>query len=173
MKIGVFIVFLLLLFPFQATVLYSLSPWGIRPDLCLVTACLTGLWAGRVRGTLAGMVLGLIQDVFSASSLWLNLLMKAGAGFLLGNLARHLPNLQSPLVFVPVAALSFVWGIVFLLLSRTGTGEMLFSVVTLLLPQAVLDGLVAIGINWVIARWWVAVPKRETWTGRLSGGVSR
>ena len=127
MKIGAFIVCLLFLFPFQATLLYSLSPWGIRPDLCLITACLVGVWAGRARGAVVGVVLGFIQDLFSVSALWLNLLTKAGSGFLTGTFTKNLSNMDSPLVFFPVAALSFVWGIVLWLSSRTGTGEMLYS----------------------------------------------
>ncbi len=173
MKLVVFIVFLLLLFPFQATLLYSVSPWGIRPDLCLITACLVGLRAGWVRGMIVGAFLGFVQDLFSASSLWLNLLTKAGAGFLAGNVTKHFSNMDSPLAFFPIAALSFVWGIIFLLSSRAGTGEMLYSAVTLLLPQVMLDGLVAIGINWMIARWMVKAPVREGWAGGFHGGASR
>ena len=169
----VFIVFLLFLFPVQATLLYSVSPWGIRPDLCLLTACLVGLWAGRVPGVIVGVVLGFIQSLFSASSLWLNLLTKAGAGFLAGNVTKHFSNMESPLVFFPVAALSLVWGIVFWLSSRVGTGEVFYSAITLLLPQAILDGLVAIGINWMIARWVVKAPVREGWVGGFHGGASR
>ncbi len=161
MKIGAFIVFLVFLVSFHATFVYSFSPWGIRPDLCLVTACLVGLRAGRVQGLFVGVALGFVQDVFSASSLWLNLLTKAVGGFLAGTVAKNLSNMESALAFFPVAALSFMGGVVFLLESRTGTGAMLYSAVTLLLPQAILDGLVAIGINWIIARWVVRMSARE------------
>ncbi len=173
MRVGVFIVFLLLLFPFQATFVYSLSPWEIRPDLCLITAFLVGLWAGRVRGVIVGVALGLVQDVFSASPLWLNLLTKAGAGFLAGTVAKNLSNMESPLAFFPIAALSFVWGMVFLLSSRSGTDAMLYSAYTLLLPQAVLDGLVGIGVHWIVARWIVPAPAHEGWARVSQGSVWR
>lgn len=173
MRTGAFIVFLLLLFPVQATVVSSLSPWGIRPDLCLITAFLVGLRAGRARGVIVGMALGLIQDVFSASPLWLNLLTKAGAGFLAGTVAKNLSRMQSPLAFFPIAALSFVWGIVFLLSSRTGTDAMIYSAYTLLLPQAILDGFVAIGVHWIVARWMVPAPAREGWASVPQGGLCR
>ncbi len=167
----VFIVFLLFLAPVQATLLSSWSPWGIRPDLCLIAACLVGLWAGRGRGALAGAALGFVQDLFSASPLWLHLLTKAGAGFLAGSLAKNVSNMGSPLVFFPIAALSVVWGIVFLLSSRSGTEGMLYSVATLLLPQAGLDGLVAIGVNWIIARRVVNASVRGAWARGARGIV--
>ncbi len=176
MNVGVFLVFLsglLFLLPVQSTLLYSLSPWGLRPDLCLIVTCLTGLWGGPVRGVVVGVVLGVGQDIFSAGSLWLNLLTKAGTGFLAGHFAKNFSNMESPLVFFPIAALSFVWGVVFWLSSRTGTGAMLHGAVTLLLPQAALDGLVAVGFNWVIARWMAAGPAREDWAGRFPGGGVR
>ncbi len=173
MKTVVFIVFMLFLVPFQATFAYSLSPWGIRPDFYLIAACLVGLWGGWVRGVIVGVFLGVIHDLFSASPLWLNLLTKAGAGFLAGNLKKNLSNMESPLAFFPIAALSFVWGIVFLLSSRAGIGEMLYSAVTLLFPQAIVDGLAAIGINWIIARWMVKTQGREAWARDFQGGVYR
>lgn len=160
MKIGAYTVFVLLLFSIQATLLYSLSPLGIQPDLCLVIACLVGFRMGSVPGVLVGFCLGVIQDLFSAGPFGLNTFTKAGAGFLAGVFAENLANRASYAAFVPVMACSVLSAIVFLLWSRVGTGlgEMFHGFFSILLPQAMLDGLLAVVANWVIVRWLVEAP---------------
>ena len=160
MKISAYTVFILFLFSFQATLLYSLSPLGIQPDLCLVIACLVGFRTGQVPGVLVGFGLGFIQDLFSAGPFGLNTFTKAGVGFLAGVFAKNLANRASYAAFVPVMACSVLSAIVFLLWSRMGMGlgEMFYGFFSILLPQAILDGLVAIVANWVIVRWVVEAP---------------
>ncbi len=160
MKISVYAVFILFLFSFQATLFYSLSPFGIQPDLCLVIACLVGFRTGQVPGVIVGFCLGFIQDLFSAGPFGLNTFTKAGAGFLAGVFAKNLANRASYAAFVPIMACSVLSAIVFLLASRMGMGlgEMFHGFSSILLPQAILDGLAAILANWIIGRWLVEVP---------------
>ncbi len=160
MKISAYAVFILFLFSFQATVFYSLSPFGIQPDLCLVIACLVGFRTGQVPGVIVGFCLGLIQDLFSAGPFGLNTFTKAGVGLLAGVFASNLANRASYAAFVPIMACSILSAIVFLLSSRMGMGlgEMFHGFSSILLPQAILDGLVAIVANWIIGRWLVEVP---------------
>ena len=160
MKISAYAVFILFLFSFQATLFYSLSPFGIQPDLCLVIACLVGFRTGQVPGVIVGFCLGFIQDLFSAGPFGLNTFTKAGAGFLAGVFAKNLANRASYAAFVPIMACSVLSAIVFLLSSRMGMGlgEMLHGFSSILLPQAILDGLAAIVANWIIGRWLVEVP---------------
>lgn len=157
MKISAYTIFILFIFSFQATLLYSLSPLGIRPDLCLVTVCLVGFWMGGVRGFIVGLCLGFIQDLFSAGTLWLHTLTKAGAGLLASVFAKNLSNRAFHAAFVPIVACSFLSAIVFLLSSRMGMGlgEMLYGMSSTVVPQVILDGLVAVAANWVIGRWMV------------------
>ena len=160
MKISVYAVFILFLFSFQATLFYSLSPFGIQPDLCLVIACLVGFRTGQVPGVIVGFCLGFIQDLFSAGPFGLNTFTKAGAGFLAGVFAKNLANRASYAAFVPIMACSVLSAIVFLLASRMGMGlgEMFHGFSSILLPQAIVDGLAAIVANWIIGRWLVEVP---------------
>ena len=160
MKISAYTVFVLLLFSIQATLLYSLSPLGIQPDLGLVIACLVGFRMGSVPGVIVGFCLGVIQDLFSAGPFGLNTFTKAGAGFLAGVFAENLANRASYAAFVPVMACSVLSAVVFLLWSRSGMGlgEMFHGFFSILLPQAMLDGLLAVVANWVIVRWLVEAP---------------
>lgn len=155
MKTGLFASLILLLVPLQATVLGSVSPFGVRPDLCLVAACLVGFLTGQVQGLVLGFLLGFVQDLFSASDLWLNTITKASVGFFSGLVARNLANTASHSVFFLMAIFSIFSGVVFLVSSRVGMdlAEVLHGFPTILLPQALFDGLVAVGVHWAITRW--------------------
>ncbi len=160
MKISVYAVCILLVFPVQAALLSSLSPFVIQPDLCLVVACLAGFRAGQVPGALVGVCLGLFQDLFSAGPFGLNTFTKAGGGFLAGVFAENLANRTSLAAVVPIMVCSVLSAVVFLLWSRMGTGlgEMSYAFFSILLPQVALDGLVAVVASWVIVRWAVKAP---------------
>ena len=160
MKISAYTLLTLSLFSFQATVLSSFDPFGIQPDFCLVIACLIGFRTGPVSGLLVGFGLGFLQDLFFAGPFGLHTVTKAGVGFLAGVFARNLSNRAPHAAFVPVLACSIFSSMVFLLSSRMGMGlgEMLYGFSFILLPQAVLDGLVAIVANWVFVRWLVEAP---------------
>ena len=155
MKTGLFLGLILLLVPLQATMLGSVSPFGIRPDLCLIAACLTGFLTGQVQGFILGFFLGFVQDLFSASDLWLNTITKAGVGFFSGLIARNLANTASHSVLLLMVLFSLFSGVVFLVSSRVGMdfGEVLQGFPSILLPQALFDGLVAVGVHWIISRW--------------------
>lgn len=160
MKISAYTLLILSIFSFQATVLSSFNPFGIQPDFCLVIACLIGFRTGQVPGLIAGFGLGFLQDLFSADPFGLHTFTKAAVGFLAGVFARNLANREPHAAFVPVMACSVLSAMVFLLSSRMGMGlgEMLYGFSFILLPQAVLDGLVAIVANWVFVRWLVEAP---------------
>jgi rod shape-determining protein MreD len=155
MKTGLFVGFILLLVPLQTTVLGSVSPFGIRPDLCLIAACLIGFLTGQVQGLIMGFFLGFVQDLFSASDLWLNTITKSGVGFFAGLIARNLANAASHSAFLVVAVFSVFSGVVFMVSSRVGMdiGDVLLGFPSILLPQALFDGLVAIAVYWVATRW--------------------
>lgn len=154
MKIGLFFSLILLLVPLQTTVLESVSPFGIRPDLCLIAACLIGFLTGQVQGFLMGFFLGFVQDLFSASDLWLNTLTKSGVGFFSGLIVTNLANAASHSMFLVMTVFSIFSGVVFLVSSRVGMdlGDVMLGFPSILLPQALFDGLVAMCIYWVISR---------------------
>lgn len=160
MKISAYTLVILFLFSFQVTVLSSLNLLGIQPDFCLVIACLIGFRTGQLPGLIVGFCLGFIQDLFFAGPFGLHSFTKAVVGFLAGVFARNLDNRATHGVFLPIMACSVLSAMVFLLSSRVGMGlgEMLEGFSFILLPQAVLDGLVAIVANWVFVRWLVEAP---------------
>jgi len=154
MKTAGYIGILALLIPFQTTIMNSLSPFDLHPDLCLVAVCLIGYWAGRTEGLIMGFLLGFSQDLFSGGDGWINTVTKPGVGILSAILARNMANSAAHSIFFPMVLFSLFSGVVFFVSSRTGVnfGEILYGFRAVLLPQALIDSLLAVGCNWIITR---------------------
>lgn len=153
MKKGLLAVLMVALVPIQTTVLEHVSIGGIRPDLCLIVVCLVGVMSGEVHGMFLGLALGFAQDIFSAGELWLNMVAKGMIGFLAGFVSRHLANATPGAMLTLILALSFLSGLVFLVVERAGTGllDALLGVRLLVLPQAAFDAAVGTGVYWLVA----------------------
>jgi hypothetical protein len=145
---------LLGLVPVQTTLLRYVEVVGVRPDLCLVAACLVGFLAGELEGLLIGLTLGLVQGLFSAGDLWLNVITKGGVGLLAGLAGRHVTNPTPVSLLAVLAGLSALSGIVVLFAVRSGAGLVAFllAVRSVLVPEVVLNAAVGTGMYWLIAR---------------------
>ncbi len=141
------------LVPIQATLLHYVGFAGVRPDLCLVAACLVGFLAGELEGLLIGVTLGVVQGFFSAGDLWLNVMIKGGAGLLAGLAGRHVTNPTPVSLLVALAGLSVLSGLIGLFSVRSGRGpvEYLVAMPSVLLPETVLNVVVGAGTYWLIA----------------------
>ncbi|MEW6542589.1 MAG: hypothetical protein AB1411_03160 [Nitrospirota bacterium] len=141
------------LVPIQVTVLNGLSLWGVRPDLCLVAACLVGIVAGRLEGLLIGLALGLGQDLFSAGPPMLNMGTKALAGLLGGLVGRHVTDVTPVTVMLALAGFSALSGAVAMASVKTGIGLMdrLDMVRFVLLPEALFNTVVGGGLYWLLS----------------------
>lgn len=140
------------LVPFQVTALNYASIAGIRPDLILVATFLIGFLAGEVEGLLMGVLLGCIQDLFSAGSLWVNLMTKGMIGILAGLSGRHLANATPVTVCAFLFVLSLLAGSTAAVWIRveedlTGVSQVIQSVV---LPQALFDAALGTLVYWVM-----------------------
>ncbi|UCE64385.1 MAG: rod shape-determining protein MreD [Nitrospirota bacterium] len=146
---------LLLLLPIQTTLLEHISLWGVKPDLCLVATCLTGFLGGRARGLWLGLGLGFIQDMYSAGGIGLNMITKGLAGVVSGTAAKILSDTSPSAIFLPTFVLSFACGLVSLISARPQVDWLLLiqDFRSILLPQAVFDAMMALGFNWLIAKY--------------------
>ena len=140
------------LVPFQVTALNYASIAGIRPDLILIATFLIGFLGGGIEGLLMGVLLGCVQDLFSAGSLWVNLMTKGMIGILAGLLGRHLANATPVTVCASLFVLSLLSGSTVAVWIRveddlTGVSQVIQSVV---LPQALFDAALGTLIYWVM-----------------------
>lgn len=141
------------LVPVQATLLRHVSVAGVGPDLCLVAACLVGFLGGEIEGLLVGLALGFVQDLFSAGSVWLNVMTKGAIGLLAGLVGRHVTNATPTIFLRTLVGLSGLSGLIFLVLVRSGVGwaDYLAATYSILLPETVFNAAVGAGAYWLIA----------------------
>jgi rod shape-determining protein MreD len=140
-KHGLYVSLILGLVPLQVTALNYVGVAGIRPDLTLIAAFLIGFLGSEMEGLLMGILLGCVQDLFSAGSLWMNVITKGMIGILAALLGRHLANATSVSVCALIFVLSMLSGATAAMWIRvdddfTGIVQAIQSVV---LPQALFD----------------------------------
>jgi rod shape-determining protein MreD len=138
------------LVPIQTTVLEHLSVAGVRPDLCLIAVSLIGLFGGLADGVMMGALLGFEQDLFSAGDMWVNAITKAAIGLSAGLVGRYVARTTPATVLPMVLGLSVFSGIAFLF-AGAGGPYTLTAVRSVLLPQAVFDTVVGVGLYWLLA----------------------
>ena len=96
MKPRVYLIVLLLLLPLQASLFSPLTLGGITPDLGLAILYCIGLMTGPVEAALAGVAIGLLQDMGSASLIGFSGLTRGIVGLFAGLLGRRVLDIQSP-----------------------------------------------------------------------------
>jgi rod shape-determining protein MreD len=143
MKPWVYLVVLLLILPIQAGLLNPLSIGGIKPDIALAFVFIIGLITGPVEGAFAGMSIGLLQDIGSASLLGLTGLSRGMVGLLSGLLGRRVLDIDNPMIVLFLVALSMAEGLFIALFLQTTYGAVPFLslVAGRIVPQALYTGL--------------------------------
>src|SRR3990172_3494053 len=138
MKPLVYFTILLFIFSVQASLLEPLSLGGIKPDLALVLLYIIGLLTGPMEAALAGMAIGLVQDIGSSSFIGFSGLTKGLIGFSSGELGRRVLDLTSPSNSIFIAAFSLLEGIciAFFLQLFYGSVPFFSLLVGRILPQA-------------------------------------
>lgn len=143
MKPRVYLVILLLIVPFQASLLNPLSIGGIKPDLALALLFIIGLITGPIEGALAGVGIGLIQDIGSASLIGFTGLSRGMVGLLSGLLGRRVLDIENPAIVLFLVAFSMAEGIFITLFLQTTYGAVPFLSLLAgrIVPQALYTGL--------------------------------
>ena len=146
MKPRVYLMVFLLIVPLQASLLEPLTHVGIRPDLSLAVLYVIGLLTSPVEAALAGMALGLIQDMSSASLLGLSGITRGLTGLLIGLFGRQVLDISSPSNLLFLMAFSLAEAIVNAIFLQALYGSVpFFSLLfTRMLPQAIFTGLLGL-----------------------------
>jgi rod shape-determining protein MreD len=146
MKSHVYLIVLLLLIPFQASLLNPLSLGGIKPDLALALLYIVGLLTGPAEATIAGIGVGLLQDIGSASLIGQMGLTRGLVGLAAGLLGKQVLDISSPTNSLFLALFSLLEGICITLFMQVYYGSVpFFSILTSrLLPQAIYTGILGV-----------------------------
>jgi len=108
MKPRVYLIVFLLLIPLQASLFGPLSLGGAAPDLGLAVLYCVGILTGPIEGAIAGIAIGLLQDVGSASLIGFSGFTRGIVGLFTGLLGRRVLDIQSPsnIIFLFVISLA-------------------------------------------------------------------
>jgi len=139
MKSYVYAVILVLIIPFQSTLLSPLSIFGIKPDLSLALLFIIGLLTGPVEAALVGISIGLVLDIGSASLLGFSGLTRGLVGFGAGLLGSRVLDIFNPVLVLFLTIFSLAEGIFISLFLQATYGEVPFftMIVGRLVPQAI------------------------------------
>lgn len=142
MKPRVYIILLLVIVPVQASLLELLSLRGITPDATLALLYCIGLLTGPVEAALAGMILGVLQDISSASFIGFSGLLRGFIGLTAGVLGRHVLDLSSPSNILFISLFSLVESVFIALFLEVSQGSVPFfsMLFTRMVPGALFTG---------------------------------
>lgn len=142
MKPLVYFTILFFIIPVQAGLLEPLSLGGIKPDLALALLYIIGLLTGPREAALAGMAIGLVQDIGTASFIGFSGLTRGLIGLSAGLLGRRVLDLTSSSNSIFLSAFSLLEGIFSALLLQMfyGSVPILDLLAGRILPQALYTG---------------------------------
>lgn len=154
MKPGVYVIVLLLIIPLQASLFDPVSIAGVKPDLGLAVLFLIGLLTGPVEGTLAGMAIGITQDIGSGSVLGLAGITRGLAGLAAGLLGRRVLDYKSPSNSIFLVLFALLEGLAIAIFMQVFYGAVPFFrlLVGRILPQAVYTGLLGFAMLQMLGR---------------------
>jgi rod shape-determining protein MreD len=138
MRPRIYLAILLLIIPFQASLIDRMSLGGIKPDLALAILFIIGLLTGPTEAALAGIAIGLVQDIGSASLIGFSGMTRGLEGLAAGLLGSRVLDFSSPVIVLFLAAFSMAEGILISLFMQITYGDVPFlsMLVGRILPQA-------------------------------------
>ena len=99
--------FILLLF--ENTLGNYVSIGSHYPDMLLLLVIVISLRSGRVKGTLAGFIIGFTQDIYMATDfLGVSPFAKSIVGFTVGHFSERFRSTKIPGVFIPITLGIFI-----------------------------------------------------------------
>jgi rod shape-determining protein MreD len=139
MKPRVYFLVFLLLIPVQASLLAPLVRIGLRPDLGLILVSMIGLLTGPGEAALAGIGIGLLLDLGSASLIGFSGLIYGIMGLCAGLLGQRVLDMQSRSNVLFLAAMSMFQSLLaaFFLEMTYGSFPLLSHFFRRMVPQAV------------------------------------
>ncbi len=146
MKPHIYFIIFLLITPVQASLLNPLSLGGIKPDLALAVLYVIGLLTSPGEAALAGIGIGLVQDISSSSLIGLNGFTRGLIGLFAGLLGRRVLDISSPSNLIFLVAFSLVEGlfIMFFMEVFYGSVPIASMFLTSMLPNALYTGVLGI-----------------------------
>jgi rod shape-determining protein MreD len=121
----------------QQTLVSWLAIGAVRPDLVLIALTAVALRHGPVAGLYAGLLIGLVQDVYAVETLGANVLAKGLVGYALGFFEEKVMKVMAATRVVLLAVALFVHDVLFLIAAGHRGGFFWDALLWRSLPSAV------------------------------------
>ncbi|SKC64479.1 rod shape-determining protein MreD [Maledivibacter halophilus] len=110
-------VIIIINFILQSTVFQHFRIGGILPNTALIIVVSISILSGRKKGVTAGIIAGILQDIFFSKAIGINILIYSFLGYLIGGLESRLfkDNYITPLILM-ILSTFFYHGIYFVLM---------------------------------------------------------
>jgi len=154
MKPRVYFAVFVLIIPLQASFFDSLSIGGIKPDLALAILYIIGLLTSPSEAALAGMAIGLLQDIGSASLIGFTGMTRGLEGLAAGLLGSRVLDISSPAIVLFLVVFSLAEGLLvaFFLQVIYGAVPFLAMMGGRVLPQALYTGVLGYFLLQLVGR---------------------
>lgn len=149
----------------QLTIVPSLFPGPVRPDMMLMVVVGWGVVRGNGEAALWGLGGGLILDLFSGAPFGLNAISLGAIGWLADTLQTNFfrSNLLIPLATIFIATLLYHTGQAAVLQALGFTINWAFFTFNVVLPTAILNTALMPIVYWILRRLDRAVRPRLSW----------
>jgi rod shape-determining protein MreD len=136
----------------QASAVPRLAVWGVYPDLPLVFVACWGYLRGWREGLIWGLIAGLAVDLLSGAPLGAATVAMAAAGLLAGRARSAAPRSSLLVPLVGVFLLTVLYDLIFMLALAVSGQTVLWleTLARIVLPSAVLNGVLAVGVYWLM-----------------------
>lgn len=143
MKPRVYLIIFLLLIPVQTGLFEPFGRIGLRPDISLAVLYAIGLLTEPIEGALAGIAVGLLQDISSAGLIGFSGISRGLTGMAAGFLGSRILDIQSPsnIIFLLVFSIADSIFAVFFLETIFGSFPIALLFFQRIIPQALVTAL--------------------------------
>lgn len=103
---GYFLFFIIIInFILQSTVFQHFRIGGVLPNTALIIVVSISMLSGRKKGITAGIVTGILQDIFFSKAIGINVLIYAFLGYFIGGVEGRLfkDNYITPLILISLS----------------------------------------------------------------------
>jgi len=109
MNVYLLVVMVISNFILQSTILGHLRIAGILPNTALIIIVTVSIIYGRKEGMIAGVVSGLLQDIFFSKAIGINILIYLSIGYIIGGVENKVfkDNYITPLLFIFFATIYY------------------------------------------------------------------
>jgi rod shape-determining protein MreD len=152
-EIFVWVIFFVVCFVLQTTLVPVINIFGIQPDLTIIALMILALRHGSMSALWVGFTLGLAQDIYSPSILGQNALAKTVIGVLVGLFNERVMNTEPIVKLIILLVAFFVHDTIFMAIEVLKNGSTIGALFMTLLVKTAPRAVYSIGIAILYYVW--------------------